>query len=57
MYYDFIYDVPQWYPVVFPAPKPAPKPPLHIYDPAFKYTNSANTDIRLTFARVRARMK
>lgn len=25
----------------------------HIYDPAFRYTSSANTDVRKTFARIR----
>lgn len=29
------------------------KPRLSILDPAFKYTNSLNTDIRVTFRRIR----
>ena len=33
------------------------KPRIPIYDKAFKWTGSANTDIAKTFARVRAEMK
>lgn len=29
----------------------------HILDPRFKYTSSANTDLRKTFARVRKRLR
>ena len=33
-----------------------PIPPKRIYDPEFVYVKSAHTDIRQTFARIRAEM-
>lgn len=33
------------------------KPRVHILNPAFKYTNSGESDIRKTFAKERARLK
>jgi hypothetical protein len=32
------------------------RPPKSILDPSFRYTNSASTDLRKTFERVRAEM-